>query len=495
MVERHRTLLRLSRTPLAYTPGDLLLRRVAPLEGALRNWPFEYGEAGDADEGVAAADVVVEEGEGSAGHLALDPEGHLAELDGERILVYAVDAVGNDLALRLPLRLGRGFVLAGAHASELLRQPPGRGEEEVPRPAGGVEHVQPEDGALALLVVAQPGQPLAQHGFEGALDQLGHQLAWGVVGAGALPLGAGGELENGRTPVATDHRAMFEQAFVHRPQLFHVEGGVVDPAERAGFVVVEVDEVPERLEEVTVCDALPLEFDLAEEFAIQHGEAEETGHGLALHLRLGVAQDVEEDSKAAPEIVVVRPALSAVHQPAQAGDAVVLAVQLVSHEEPALLGHEEEEEAVHEAEEVVVQPLGRRLLLCLPAPQEAGTEEREAPLHAVAQAVPCPVPLFDCLLVVPLEPAFVRVGYAAGEPRPVEETPQEEEVAEALLATEDGIEVEGDVGLSVDGGAFAKEPELAAVGDDAPKVVGAVEELLHQGVGGDPRPGVRVGAA
>ena len=52
----------------------------------------------EAEEGVAAAEVVVEEGEGGADGEAVEPEGDLGEFDGERVLVDAVDAALEDEA-------------------------------------------------------------------------------------------------------------------------------------------------------------------------------------------------------------------------------------------------------------------------------------------------------------------------------------------------------------------------------------------------------------
>ena len=86
------------------------------LDGAAGGEAAETGEfAGgvvdaQADERVAAAQVVVEEGEGRANGEAVEPEGDFGKLDGERVLVDAVDAALEDHAANDGLIGELGFV-------------------------------------------------------------------------------------------------------------------------------------------------------------------------------------------------------------------------------------------------------------------------------------------------------------------------------------------------------------------------------------------------
>ncbi|MHA2615509.1 MAG: hypothetical protein V2G37_01340, partial [bacterium JZ-2024 1] len=66
---------------------------------------------------------------------------------------------------------------------------------------------------------------------------------------------------------------------------------------------------------------------------------------------------------------------------------------------------------------------------------------------------------------------------------------EQDEVVEVgvALGFEDGLQVELHVGLAAQEGGLAQKPQEAAVGDDAPEMLGAVQELLHQGVGGEAR--------
>ena len=61
-----------------------------------------------ADEGVAVAEVVVEEGKGLGGGDGFEPEGELGEFDGDGVEVDAVEAVFDDFAF--PVDEGGGVV-------------------------------------------------------------------------------------------------------------------------------------------------------------------------------------------------------------------------------------------------------------------------------------------------------------------------------------------------------------------------------------------------
>ena len=107
-----------------------------------------------AEQGVAALDVGVEEGERLAGLEGLHPEADLAELDRHRVDVDAVEAAGDDVAERGSRRLGGGLVVAGADGGEALGDAVGGGDEEVARAAGGIDDLEVEERLLALLAAA-----------------------------------------------------------------------------------------------------------------------------------------------------------------------------------------------------------------------------------------------------------------------------------------------------------------------------------------------------
>ena len=92
----------------------------------------------EADDGVAAFDVVVEEIEGFAGRVGFQPEGDLAKLDGERVEIDAVDAVADDIANGLTEGGGAGLVIAGADHGEFRGNAAGGGEEDMAGAAGDV---------------------------------------------------------------------------------------------------------------------------------------------------------------------------------------------------------------------------------------------------------------------------------------------------------------------------------------------------------------------
>jgi hypothetical protein len=66
------------------------------------------------DEAVAAAELVIEEGEGQRGVHGFDPEGEAGQLDGEGVEIDPVEAVLDDEALQPGAEAG--FVVDGAEA-------------------------------------------------------------------------------------------------------------------------------------------------------------------------------------------------------------------------------------------------------------------------------------------------------------------------------------------------------------------------------------------
>ena len=193
-----------------------------------------FGEqgGGDAEQGVADADVLVEEGQRLAGFQGFQPERDLGQLGGHRVDVDAVDAAADDAAQRGPDdgvgRLG----LAGFLGGDALGDPAGGGDEEVAGAAGGVadgEVEQRRDPFLGGSVRAGLVEQRVERGVEQALDQRGRR----VVGAGLLALVAGQCLQRVGELLGVVARDQFQQ-------------GLVDAAEFLGAEVAEVDPAPAR---------------------------------------------------------------------------------------------------------------------------------------------------------------------------------------------------------------------------------------------------------
>ena len=125
--------------------GERLVRFV-------RDAVLQHGVVEHADQAVAAADAGIEEGERLAWLQRLDPEGHLAQLDRERIAIDAVDTVRDDLAQRaLELDLGRRT------GAPVLRDAGGRAargaEQEMSGPASGIEDRKLQDRGYRVVGV------------------------------------------------------------------------------------------------------------------------------------------------------------------------------------------------------------------------------------------------------------------------------------------------------------------------------------------------------
>ena len=112
-----------------------------------------FGEqgGGDAEEGVADADVLVQVGQRLAGFQGFQPERDLGQFGGHGVDVDAVDAAADHAAQRGPHdRVGR-LGVAGLLGGDPLGDPAGGGDEEVPGAAGGVADGEAEQRRDALF--------------------------------------------------------------------------------------------------------------------------------------------------------------------------------------------------------------------------------------------------------------------------------------------------------------------------------------------------------
>lgn len=118
--------------------GDVFVITGEGLEGFVGDAFFEFVLGDEADDGVAAFDVVVEEIEGFAGAVGFQPECDFAEFHGEGVEVHSVDAVADHIAYGLAEGGGAGLVVAGANDGEFRGNTAGGGEEDMTRAAGDV---------------------------------------------------------------------------------------------------------------------------------------------------------------------------------------------------------------------------------------------------------------------------------------------------------------------------------------------------------------------
>ena len=123
------------RTALLAVPAcQLACRRLVVaferVEGLVRDAFLEDVQVKHAHQGVAGPDPVIEEGERLVGRVALQPQGHAAEVHGQRILVDAVDAMGDDFPDRLADPLGCGSS-SPVHAGQFPSHAPCRSQQEM----------------------------------------------------------------------------------------------------------------------------------------------------------------------------------------------------------------------------------------------------------------------------------------------------------------------------------------------------------------------------
>lgn len=197
------------------------------------------------------------------------------------------------------------------------------------------------------------GEPLFDDRFQRGADEFGDEFGRRVVRARAFPLRSVDQLKppsirHSPFAIRLNHRVVIEQAFVHRAEFLHVERGVVDAARRLRRAFAVIRQMPERFEQVAVGDGAGVEVARLEELAVERGCAQQPGELL-------VGEHFPEDAQTAPEVVVFGVGAAAVDEASEARDAVVLAVERIGADEPAILRNEEEQKTIDQAQELAVE--------------------------------------------------------------------------------------------------------------------------------------------
>ena len=243
------------------------------LEGFVGDAALEFVFMGEADDGVAAFDVVVEEVEAFAGDMGFEPEGDFAEFDGERVEVHAVDAVADDIADGFTKGQRAGLVFTGADDGEFGGDAAGGIEEDVAAAAGDVADAEEQERLLLVLFLELVPDQI----IERVLDERLDEFIGGVVRAGG---GAAFALHKGEfkaVVVGRDDWVVFEQAFIDRAEFLDVERTVIDADALAGVGMLEGGEVAETFEQGLVVQLAFVEQAngfVAEQIAGERGDAE-----------------------------------------------------------------------------------------------------------------------------------------------------------------------------------------------------------------------------
>jgi hypothetical protein len=192
----------------------------------------------------------------------------------------------------------------------------------------------------------------------------------------------------------------------------------------------------------------------------------------------------------------MRVAPAAPHSPlAQVLDRVPVGVEplvlglvgIVDEEQTALLGDHQEEQAIDQPEELAVVGLGREGFLlemveqgrALGVLEQAGAENLERLLDALAQPLAHPAALLDPFLVPALEMAVVRGSAWCREAAAVDQAEKPRELG-VLVAGGDALQVELEIDGPGEAGGVAQDAQAPAVGDDAPERIRAVEVVLDE---------------
>ena len=430
--------------------------------------------------------MALEKREGQARVDRLHPEAHLAELDGQRVPVDAVDAPPDDVAQRTLIVVRRGRA-PRPDARDAVGEPARRREQEVPRPAGGVDdgHIEKGiDGTLGMRV-----DRALDDGIEGTFEQDLHELVRGVVAARRLPRmtpALAGAREGEGTPVPGDLRDQLKKALVDVAELVRTHVAPVHANEPGRLA--KPREMEERPEKRAVLESRRIEV------RALLGR-EQAGEGGQPETRFAAGEAAEDDPDGLPEVALPVVGAPADGPIAETPKAVAIGIEAAGRlggvlrvQQVPFFDGEQEDEPVDQSQKLPEVPVLREApgMQCSPELRVPGMGKEPLPqdierlLEARAQPFPRPSPLFPPGLPPRLERACpVRVAGAA-EARLVREKPERGEIGVQVLR-EDPAEVGFDPRRPGEARVVARDAQREPVGGEAPEHrAGRVQGLLQE---------------
>ena len=113
--------------------------------------------------------------------MTFDPQGYLAQVDGQRVLIHRVDAAANHIADGSSVLDETGFFLSRANFGQLVGDAAGSGEQEVTRPRRRVADAQSKERPFLALRRLGGGQTIFYDRDKRTFNELPHQFRRRVV--------------------------------------------------------------------------------------------------------------------------------------------------------------------------------------------------------------------------------------------------------------------------------------------------------------------------
>ena len=156
------------------------------LESVFGNAPGQSIQIGQAQQGVAHLQVVIQKVQRAPFFKSFQPQCHAGQLDGHGVAVHAIDAVCHDLTQGVTVvswkdTAGETIEIA-SQQGESFSQAPGRGQQEMATAASRVDDANGQNRLVWINGVR--GQSLFDNWFERTANQFLYQTVGGVVAAG-----------------------------------------------------------------------------------------------------------------------------------------------------------------------------------------------------------------------------------------------------------------------------------------------------------------------
>jgi hypothetical protein len=108
--------------------------------------------------------------------------------------------------------------------------------------------------------------------------------------------------------------------------------------------------MPEGFEQVSIGESAAVQSLRLKQLSIERSNVEDGRKPL-------VTQHVPQDSQAVPKVFMVGEGTASIEKISQASDAVVLAIECILADEPAILGDQKKQEAIDEPQELPIKGL------------------------------------------------------------------------------------------------------------------------------------------
>jgi len=186
---------------------------------------------GQADNGIAAFDMVIKKIERFAGNMSFQPKRHFAKFHSQRVFIHTVNAVFNGVTDATSVSCGRRLVFSCADAGQIKADAPCGIEQNM---AAACRHIANPYGKKRFFFV-RLFEFIGNHVIKGMPYERLAEFIRCVMRARGGTLGTLGKNKPEAAVFRQNLRRVFQKPLIDGTEFFRIECGVIDPYFLAGF--------------------------------------------------------------------------------------------------------------------------------------------------------------------------------------------------------------------------------------------------------------------